>query len=336
MTLTILCAGSLAPPGAQQALPAPGSTFARRLRRSRIVARTRLDETAPAELPDERWLRERFALDGALAACVLGIVDGEAPLVVRPVHLHLGLDHLVLAPPASCAPDEEEARALADAANRWLADDGLALVPTRADAWRLESHSAQARGTIEAFAGLRAPSARLASGRSTTSWQPRGEAARHWRSFENLVQMAWFEHPINENRVAHGRLPLGALWLEGRAGAAHARPFARVRSDDAVLEGLAQRAGARVEAFDSGESLDAETLVDAGFWKQPLADGDLDGWNDAWRAFERWFDEAAREIGSLRVVLTGERDCVELAFEAADRFKPWRALDRGSLLERPQ
>lgn len=313
---------------------APDCAFARRLRRARIVARERNDEAAPAELPDERWLRERFALDGSLAACVLEPVDGDAPLVVRPVHLHLGLDHLVLAPPSGSAPDDAEAHALAEAANRWLAEDELALVPARTDAWRLEARSAQARATIDGFAALRAPSARVASGRNIVAWQPQGEAARRWRGFENLVQMAWFEHPVNEQRMAEGRLPIGALWLEGRAGSAGARPFARVRTDDPAVAGLARRAGAQVAPLDADEPLDAATLVDAGFWKQPLAEGDLDGWNEAWRAFARWFDAAAQPVASLRVVLTGERDCVEIAFEAADRFKPWRSLDRDKLLER--
>ncbi len=373
MTLTILCAGALAPPGAQRAAleadpaaAAPGalavtqlrdemrnassvpasplpraSSFARRLRRARIVARTRCDDAAPAELPDERWLRERFSLDGTLAGCVLAHGDtGDAPLVVRPAHLHLGLDHLVLAPPAGTAPDDDEARTLADAANRWLAEDGLALVPEHADAWRLDAQTDAARATIFAFASLRTPSARVASGRNISAWQPQGEAAARWRSFENLVQMAWFEHPVNEQRLHDGRLPLTGLWLEGRAGAARTRAFDRVYSDDPAVAGLAQRAGPETAAFAAFDADAAQspcpTLVDAGFWKEALAEGDADGWNDAWLAFDRWFEQGPQHAASLRLVLTGERDCVEVAVEAADRFKPWRSLSREALLERAQ
>ncbi len=368
MTLTILCAGALAPPGAQRAsleadpagaspsalaatqlrdrirdassahvaaLP-DASAFVRRLRRSRIVARERIEDAAPAELPDERWLRRRFALDGTLAACTLALDAhcGDAPLVVRPVHLHLGLDNLVLAPPSRSTPDEDEAGALVDAANRWLAEDGLELVPVRVDAWQLAARSDAARATLAAFASLRAPSARVASGRNVSAWQPQGDAASRWRAFENLVQMAWFEHPLNERRAQQGRLPVSGLWLEGSAGTAATRAFESVRTDDSAVAGLAQRAGSRVVAFDADAPVADRTLVDAGFWKGPLAEGDVDGWNDAWLAFDRWFEQGPKKVDSLRVVLTGERDCVELVFAPADRFKPWRSIAREALLER--
>lgn len=341
MTVTILCAGALAPVGEQRAALPSTSAFARRLRRARIVARSRIDEAAPVELPDERWLRERFSLDGTLAACTLGSEgegdseDGgdDAPLVVRPVHLHLGLDHLVLAPPASAALDDDEARTLADAANRWLAEDGFELVPVRADAWRIDAHDADARATLAAFGALRAPSTRVASGRNVTRLQPQGEAAPRWRAFENLVQMAWFEHPLNERRVQEGRLPLSGLWLEGRAGSAAERAFEAVRTDDPAVAGLAHRAGSTVATFDAEVAPVAGTLIDAGFWKAPLAEGDADGWNEAWLAFERWFERGPAGVGTLRVVLTGERECVELDFRPADRFRPWRSLAREALLE---
>ncbi|MDT3680275.1 MAG: hypothetical protein ROZ64_15735 [Burkholderiaceae bacterium] len=370
MTLTILCAGALAPPGAQRAAleadpagappsalaatqlrdrmrdasaarlaPLPrASTFAQRLRRARIVARERNDDAAPAELPDERWLRDHFALDGTVAACALPRVGSsdEAPLVVRPVHLHLGLDHLVLAPPARSTLDDEEARTLAAAANRWLAEDALELVAARADAWRIDAHDDRARATLAEFAALRAPSARVASGRNVSAWQPQGEAASRWRAFENLVQMAWFEHPLNEDRVREGRLPVSGVWLEGRAGAATARPFESVRTDDPAVAGLARRAGSQVEAFDAGALPAQHTLVDAGFWKETLAEGDAEGWNDAWLAFDRWFEGWAKDAAPIRLVLTGERECIELVFASADRFKPWRSVTRETLLERAQ
>lgn len=370
MTLTILCAGALAPPGAQRAAleadpaaAAPGavavsrlrdemrdassmqvvalpaaSSFARRLRRARVVARQRSEEAAPLELPDERWLRERFALDGTLAACTLvRNEDGDAPLVVRPVHLHLGLDHLVLAPPARTAPDADEARALVDAANRWLAEDGLELVPERADVWRLDAQRDEARAALAAFAALRAPSARVASGRNISAWQPQGEAVRRWRGFENLVQMAWFEHPVNERRLHDGRLPLTGLWLEGRADAARTRAFDRVHTDDPAVAGLARRAGSELgafAAFAAQRTSSQGTLVDAAFWKEALAEGDAEAWNDAWLAFDRWFEGSPKESASLRLVLTGERDCVEVSVAASDRFKPWRSLVREALFER--
>lgn len=381
MTITILCAGALARPGGQrtdiEAAPgaAPASwlpaarlrnelrsksstgapplpddhAFTRRLRRARVAARTRLDEAVPAELPDERWLRERFDLDGTLAACTLDARAGEArteaddgdAIVVRPVHLHLGLDHCVLAPLATLALAEDEARELAEAANRWLVEDGLELVAERVDAWRIVGRNAAARATLAAFGALRAPSARTASGRNIDAWRPQGDTAAQWRQFENLVQMAWFEHPVNERRAGEGRLPITGLWLEGRAGAARRRAFGRVCTSDPALAGLARRTGADVVAFDADDAANGaplapaeagDTLVDADFWKQAMAEGDPAGWGQAWGAFGDWFGHV-RDARRLRIVLTGERDAVELAFEPADRFKPWRSLRWDALLE---
>ena len=387
MTLTILCAGALAPPGTQRtSLQASSETEAprglavaqlrdrlreerssraghvlsdpalrRRLQRARVIRRQWLDAAAPAELPDEQWLRERFALDGQVAACVLATTGvqaddparatagthGVAPLVVRPVHLHLGLDQLVLASPAQVFPDAHEAQLLTASANRWLGEDGIELVAERPDAWRLAAQSPEAARRLDGIAALTAPSARVASGRNIDAWLPNGAARGDWRSLENLVQMAWFEHPVNEQREAEGRLPLNALWLEGRAGAARQRPFDCVCTTDGALAGLATRAGARVEnsatpatpCSATSSSPGPVTLIDAGFWRDPVADGDLDAWHRAWQDFGQWLTTAIGDRAALHLVLTGERACIELALEPADRLRIWRRLDPDSLLE---
>lgn len=385
MTITILCSGALARPGAQRAdieadpnapqatwLPAArlrnevrsasrspmpvladDGALARALRRASVVSRSRLDDATPRELPDEQWLRERFDLEGAVAACTLP--PAEAPeLVVRPVHLHLGLDQLMLAPTARLSVDDSEARLLADAANRWLADDDLYLSPERADAWALRARGdAQGSRDIAALGALQAPSARTASGRNIGAWQPSGTAASRWRQLDTLIQMSWFEHPVNEARIAQGRLAITGPWLEGRAGAARARAFDRVWTDDDAIEGLARRArcdtrrvrvdelvdeaSARGAAALTHASRAGETMLIApGFWRDAAEDGDADAWIDGWRSFERWFEQGlsgAIAQAGLRLVLTGERDTVELALSRADRFRVWRALRLTSLLE---
>lgn len=381
MTLTILCAGALAPPGTQRtSLQASSETEAprglavaqlrdrlreerssraghvlsdpalrRRLQRARVIRRRWLDAAAPAELPDEQWLRERFALDGQVAACVLAYTGpgvqaddpagvtaetrGVAPLVVRPVHLHLGLDQLVLASPAQVFPDAHEAQLLTASANRWLGEDGIELVAERPDAWQLAARSPDAARRLDGIAALTAPSARVASGRNIDAWLPNGPARGDWRSLENLVQMAWFEHPVNERREAGGRLPLNALWLEGRAGAARQRPFDCVCTTDGALAGLAARAGARVENSPTPSSPGPAILIDAGFWRDPVADGDLDTWHRAWQGFGQWLTTVIGDRAALHLVLTGERACIELALEPTDRLRIWRRLDPDSLLE---
>ena len=309
----------------------------------------------PDALPDEAWLRERFALDGTVAACALPASRGPGPdVLVRPVHLQLAMDHVVLAPMHGLDLARDEAGALAAHANAMLADEGLQLRVVEPDAWRLEASDAGDGATdVAGVAQLLARSARMAAGRNIDAYLPSGAAARRWRQLANLVQMTWFEHPINATREAEGRLPVNGLWLEGCAGGAGARPFARVVTTDPAIAGLAQRAGVearlvgthdRVGGFapDWGAAVQAPdvrgtALLAPDFWRQAVSDGDLHDWEQAWQRFDRWFEAllaAAPRIaaGELRLVLTGERSTIELARSPADRWKAWRRLGLATLL----
>ncbi len=372
MTTTILCAGALARPrpatrgddsgnGAGIPALAANGALARTIRRARTVGRDRQTALVPDELPHEAWLRERFAVDGAVAACALPARDGAAAaeLMVRPVHLQLALDHLVLAPPESLGLDADEAAQLADTANAVLAEEGLRLCALEPGAWRLEAGDThRATDELAALAQLLARSARMATGRNVDAYLPSGAAARRWRQVANLVQMCWFGHPLNLAREATGRLVVNGLWLEGRAGRPAARPFERVLAADEVVAGLARRAGIecgrlamdteggaeRAAAKRAGGGAPAASLADSGelllapdFWRRPVGDGDAHGWAQAWEAFDRWFEALLAgapglAAGGLRLVLTGERSTIELIGLRADRWKPWRRLALATLL----
>lgn len=365
MTTTILCAGALARPrpvtpgddpetGVGTLALAADGALARTIRRARIVGRSRQSALVPDELPHEAWLRERFALEGAVAACALPAIDGAdaCGLMVRPVHLHLALDHLVLAPPESLGLGPEEAAQLVERANAVLADEGLRLRALDPGAWRLEAIDAdRAPDEIAALARLLARSARMAIGRNVDAYLPSGAAARRWRQLSNLVQMSWFEHPLNLAREADGRLVINGLWLEGRAGRPAARPFERVLSADETVAGLARRAGIESHPLAAEPGADDPALQRAGdalagsgalllvpeFWRRAVGDGDEPGWTQAWRAFDRWFEAllAANPrlaASSIRLVLTGERSTIELLGLPADRWKPWRRLALAALL----
>jgi len=364
VTITILCAGALARPGTdadagststmQAPLPPEISdgTVARTLLRARVVSRTRQPGLVPEELPEEAWLRARFGLEGAVAACALPPGDPHAPdVLVRPVHLHLGLDHLVLAPPAAVALARAEADALAARANELIGEDGLALRVVQPDAWRLEAPSPAAQADLAAIAALLARSARMASGRSIDVYEPQGEAARRWRQLNNLVQMGWFEHAVNLAREAEGRLPVSGLWLEGGVRSVARRPFADVRATDPAVAGLALRAGVPSRLIAAGDeaAMDPSAWIEAagpsrgeavllapGFWQQAVGEGDPAAWTQAWQRFERWFAALAHARpaiaeDSLHWVLTGERSTVVLASTRGDRFRPWRRVQRATL-----
>lgn len=391
MTITILCAGALARPAAQRAdiepdpstpqaawlpsaklrdelraasrpaLPAvlARSSLARTLRRARVASRTHLDAAAPPELPCESWLRARFGAEGSIAAYALPPSPSTEPeVVVRPVHLHVGLDHLVLAPLAQLDVETDEARSLAAAANEWLAAEGIELDAERADVWRLRACASDPSDTgpaatdsvaaIAAIAALRSPSARNASGRNIDAWQPSGDAARRWRQLNNLVQMSWFEHPVNLARERHARPAINALWLEGHAGALRERPFERVWTDDEAIAGLARRADARTtlaglddpsaarELLAPDRGRPTETLLAPGFWRRATDEGDAAAWSEGWQRFADWFEHAipaSARRPALRLVLTGERDTIEIEHRSSDRWKPWRRLHLAALVE---
>ena len=366
MTITILCAGALARPraAAQHSEPAVGvplprvlsdGALARAMRRARVVAHRRQTALVPDELPDEAWLRERFGVDGSVAACALPqFGPAGSQLLVRPVHLHLAMDHLVLAQPDRLELGRDQADALAEHANAVLADEGLRLHVATADTWcldALDAHNGPA--DVAALAALLARSARMAAGRSIDAYQPSGAAARRWRQLSTLMQMTWFEHPVNVAREAAGHLPINALWLEGRAGNPTRRPFARVAAADAWVTGLARRAGidtCPIDAHRAGadeargwaaaqQALDAsgDLLLAPDFWQQPVSDGDRPAWEQAWLSFERWFAALANASprlsgDELRLVLTGERSTIELQRSPADRWKAWRRLRLAALV----
>lgn len=364
MTITILCAGALARPGSgadagpsrtmQDTLP-PGvcdGMLARTLLRARIAARARQPEPVPDELPDEAWLRARFGVDGAVAACALPPGDPGMPdVLLRPVHLHVGLDHLVLAPPAAVTLARAEAEALAARANEHLGEDGLALRVVHPEAWRLEASTPGARADLGALAALHARSARMASGRSIERYEPQGAAARRWRQLNTLIQMAWFEHAVNLARSAREQLPVSGLWLEGAVRGVARRPYAGVRAADPAVAGLALRSGAAVRLLDTADEtaedpaqwIEANSpargeaiLLDPGFWRQAACDGDAPAWAHGWQRAERWFAALVHArpaiTGELHWVLTGERSMVALACARGDRFKRWRRTRLATLV----
>jgi hypothetical protein len=92
-----------------------------------------------------------------------------------------------------------------------------------------------------------------ASGRNIEIWLPHeahsGERSRAWMKLQNEVQMAWFEHPVNEAREARGLPAVNSIWFHAQGAAQPVRsPFARVFSYAAATRGLAMTAGVAAAA----------------------------------------------------------------------------------------
>lgn len=361
MTITILCAGALALPGgadddARPALlarhaPPDDGPLARLLARARAPRRRRDDALTPRELPDETWLRERFGAErGASVAAhaahaIAGGAAASPALLVRPVHLHVGLDHLVLAVPQADEIEAAEAAALAEAANALFADDGLLWSADAPHAWTLRATNDAGRARLEALGGLACRSARLASGRNIDAWQPEGDAARAWRAIVNELQMLWFQHPVNLAREASGRPVLNSAWLEGRPGIAGVRAFDAVVTADDAVAGVALSAGSEVSALDPMASADdfvrmvaiqenADTvLLDPGWWRLAVSRADPLAWREGWTRLDALVERLAAAGETVEaLVLAGERDLLEFSPRPSDRWALWRRRSLAALL----
>ncbi|NKJ48583.1 regulator [Burkholderia sp. SG-MS1] len=223
----------------------------------RLIARATLVERVVGEdfqrtLPHERWVARQFgalpagaaAADEAPLAPYMLRADGGDPgdatwACVQPVHVRIAHDHLVLIDPASLDLSDDEAGALLAVARPLIEELGVRIEAPKPARWYL---SGDGFGTLAGASPLRA------SGRNIEIWLPHeahsGERSRAWMKLQNEVQMAWFEHPVNEAREARGLPAVNSIWFhaQGAARPVHS-PFARVFSDAAATRGLAMSAG---------------------------------------------------------------------------------------------
>lgn len=351
MTLTLLCAGALHSPSApgiaptdRSPEPTPRGRFARLLRGARLTdiepQSIAPSDSEPALLaPDEAWLHRRFALPPGHGPAAYEAV-GEPSLtgstetagfIVRPVSLHVGLDHLVLQAPQLLELTDTESRALFDDAVAWLAPEPVRLSWISAQCWQL----AELEPDKTQFSTLRGASSHRACGRNIDAWLPRGAGARGWRRLVNEVQMRWHTHPVNASRLARGAPVINGLWLEGPAPVPLATAFQVVASRNPVLIGLANASGAHLVDPTDAHALTGplraaiqakhRALVDADFWRPALTDDSLESRTEAWRGFDDWFDSLghALRIGAsppIEVVLTGNHS------RKSFRPSPWAPL----------
>lgn len=339
----------------------------RLLRRARVLNRTEDESAVPAETPYEQWLRRELRVpDAASLEAASAYADDADPAQWRlsPVHLHLGVDHILLTDPAGLTLSIEEARELAAAAQPTLADAGMTLHVVTAARWYLRSNEPLQ---------LRCHGWRVAAGRSIEAYLPSGPSARRWRQVLNEIQMCWHEHPVNRRRAANGAPAVNSLWIDGRAGAATRFDYDLCVTDMPGLRGLATEAAARgagapallptarlrdalaergkrvLVAFDPTDvdATDANT-TDSDLMDSDLMDSDnRQAAPDArlalhWQRLVATLGQpgvlAARAAallagGPARIVLTGDRRIVELSLGARDQWAFMRRTQLASCFE---
>lgn len=342
MTVTILCPAALADPDARAA-GAPGTGFPApalaaiaetQLQRAHLQ-RCEAAAAAHDEWPHDTWLRQQFGLPEGVhpeAGDALGLLPGAPPegaLVVRPVHLHVGLDQLTLLPPQAINLAAGAADALCTAANEHFGIDGPRLEVLAPGCWLLVPPRPLA---------LQTWAASMAVGRGIRDYLPQGDDARMLTNWVNELQMLWHAHPVNEERENDGHLTVNWLWVEGPVPQPQPTGFASAHSDYPSVRALAQAAGiaqvatAPPAGTELAELFDGQPrLVGLAIWRRPVLEGDAAGWRDAWSTFADLIAPALRKApGSARLelVLTGEHSLVALDWRARNRWKRWRKLER--------
>jgi hypothetical protein len=324
----------------------------------KLVARATLVERVIGEdfqrtLPHERWVARQFgatptgsAPDEAPLAPYMLLADGGDPgdavwACVQPVHVRIAHDHLVLIDPASLELSDADAATLLGLARPLIEELGVRIEAPHPSRWYLSS---DAFGTLAGASPLRA------SGRNIEIWLPHeahtGERSRAWMKLQNEVQMAWFEHPVNEAREARGMPAVNSIWFHAQGAARPVTsPFARVLSDAVATRGLALAAraahGAPPRSFaqasaphatDAPDTRNASgaTLVELDPFSTPFITQDWALWNSAFADLERlWLAPAlaaleAGELGELGLTLCGDTGSVTLAVTRGDLRKFWR------------
>lgn len=355
--LHLLLPFSLTPAGAEGArrLP-PLPALERLLARAALVERESGEEFSRA-LPHERWLAQRFGLSPAAHAPsaanaaadltpfapYMMLAEGADPgtrrwACVQPVSIEVANDHLLLHGVEALGLDSQEAVALLAEARLSFDAAGLEVVAPTPLRWYV---SGAALGHLDSASVLRA------GGRSIDLWLPHdvetGERSRTWLKLQNEIQMAWYEHPVNQAREARGALPASSVWLhaQGALGTV-TRPFDAVFSHALATRGLALASGASANAppttlaaLLAAPPQGGEVLVELDTLAAPILAQDIFAWREAFEALEReWFAPAAAalaagQLGRVDFTFAGETACATYHAEAADRWKIWR---RQSLL----
>jgi hypothetical protein len=338
----------------------------------RLIARATLVERVVGEdfqrtLPHERWVARQFgALPGGAAAAdeaplapYMLRADGGEPgnatwACVQPVHVRIAHDHLVLIDPASLELSDDEAGALLAVARPLIEELGVRIEAPKPARWYL---SGEGFGTLAGASPLRA------SGRNIEIWLPHeahsGERSRAWMKLQNEVQMAWFEHPVNEAREARGLPAVNSIWFHAQGAAQPVTsPFVRVFSDAAATRGLALTAGVETgappasfgalaatsgsanttnTANTNADGSGGATLVELDPFSAPYIEQDWARWNDAFAALQSdWFEPALEALqtgrfGELDLTLCGDTGSVTLSITRGDLRKFWRRRVLASL-----
>ena len=189
------------------------------------------------------WAARAAAADGVAVA---GLAWGQ----LTPSHWHLGTDQVSMLDPAGLMLDDAASRAFFAAVHDLFTTDGYTLVYGAPSRW-YAAH--------ESFSTLPCASLDRVIGRNVDHWLGKDPAARRIRRLQSEVQMRLYTHPLNDQRIAQGLLPVNSFWLSG-CGVAQGAAAHEMQVDDRL------RAPALADDwagwFKAWETLDAGPLAE--------------------------------------------------------------------------
>lgn len=261
------------------------------------------------------------------------VTEGESVLCADPVSLSFTRDALLLGSPGGLHLSENEAATLVAYLNEHFADLGYfgAASPER---WYLRT-----KNRIDARFH---PLADVV-GRPVAYFQPEGENARFWARTLNEIQVALYNHPINQTRLEQGRPTANGVWFWGEAAAsprpALCRPADTVVSSDPLMLGLARASGAN--AVDESSASPSHGRAGKTWWHDgTLAaasqEGDLAQWSAALLQVETKLLQPLLEawqagrIQSLSIMAPSDKTLLEIRLDATSRWKFWRTAAKNT------
>lgn len=175
--------------------------------------------------------------------------------MLSPGHWLMGRDHLTLLDPATLGLSEGESRTVFDAIRPLFEEDGWTLLWGSAQRWYAAHPS---------LAGLPTASLDRVIGRNPDVWMPDHPQARLIKRLQNEVQMLMYEHPLNDERQAAGRLSVNSFWLSG-TGALPGDVAPTAPSHQRLITGLRAPllASNLADWISTWQTLDATILRDA-------------------------------------------------------------------------
>ena len=189
------------------------------------------------------WAARAAAADGVAVA---GLAWGQ----LTPSHWHLGTDQVSMLDPAGLMLDDAASRAFFAAVHDLFTTDGYTLVYGAPSRW-YAAH--------ESFTTLPCASLDRVIGRNVDHWLGKDPAARRIRRLQSEVQMRLYTHPLNDQRIAQGLLPVNSFWLSG-CGVAQGAAAHEMQVDDRLrAPALADDWAAWFKAW---ETLDAGPLAE--------------------------------------------------------------------------